>query len=201
MTQLFKVPAPGDDPRGVDVDSNGVVWTALAASAHLASFDVRKCTDADLKTAPVDKMLSGDDLPTGLETLQRAGPELPGHDDPDRVQLLQLGGPERRTRIRGQCPDGNWFQLGLILVLNPATSQWVVMRVPYPLGFYSRGWMLAWITPMLPQIFRRTSMLEDPGSVGQLRNALRVAHRRRKRNQGQDREVPDSPQSDSSIAL
>src|SRR6185295_13543594 len=44
-TQLFKVPDPGFDPRGVDVDSNGVVWTALAASSHLASFDVRKCKD------------------------------------------------------------------------------------------------------------------------------------------------------------
>ena len=26
-----------------------------------------------------------------------------------------------------------------ILVLNPQTSQWVTMRVPYPLGFYARG--------------------------------------------------------------
>src|SRR6266545_951110 len=42
MTQIFKVPEPGFDPRGIDIDSNGVVWTALAASSHLASFDVRK---------------------------------------------------------------------------------------------------------------------------------------------------------------
>ena len=26
-----------------------------------------------------------------------------------------------------------------ILVLNPATDQWTTLRVPYPLGFYSRG--------------------------------------------------------------
>src|SRR5205814_9957229 len=45
MTQIFKVPAPGLDPRGVDIDSNGVFWTALAASSHLASFHVRKPTD------------------------------------------------------------------------------------------------------------------------------------------------------------
>ena len=43
MTEVYKVPEPGFDPRGVDVDSNGVVWTALAASSHLASFDRRKC--------------------------------------------------------------------------------------------------------------------------------------------------------------
>ena len=43
MSHVFKVPAPGLDPRGVDIDTNGVVWTALAASSHLASFDPRKC--------------------------------------------------------------------------------------------------------------------------------------------------------------
>ena len=33
----------GYTPRGIDVDSNGVIWTALAGSGHLASFDRRKC--------------------------------------------------------------------------------------------------------------------------------------------------------------
>jgi streptogramin lyase len=42
VTQVFKVPEPGFDPRGVDIDTNGVVWTALAGSSHLASFDARK---------------------------------------------------------------------------------------------------------------------------------------------------------------
>src|SRR6202043_3551298 len=44
-TQIFRVPEPGFDPRGVDIDSNGVVWTALVGSSHLASFDVRKGRD------------------------------------------------------------------------------------------------------------------------------------------------------------
>jgi hypothetical protein len=43
MAEVFKVPDPGFDPRGVDIDTNGVVWTALAASSHMASFDRRKC--------------------------------------------------------------------------------------------------------------------------------------------------------------
>ncbi len=33
----------GYTPRGIDVDSNGVIWTALSGSGHLASFDRRKC--------------------------------------------------------------------------------------------------------------------------------------------------------------
>ena len=33
----------GYTPRGIDVDTYGVIWTALAGSGHLASFDRRKC--------------------------------------------------------------------------------------------------------------------------------------------------------------
>jgi len=58
---LFKVPEPGFDPRGVDIDSHGVVWTALAATSHLASFDVRKCKDlggpAKVDGSPVPRRL------------------------------------------------------------------------------------------------------------------------------------------------
>ena len=34
----------GFGPRGLDVDRNGVVWTALSGSSHLVSFDRRECT-------------------------------------------------------------------------------------------------------------------------------------------------------------
>src|SRR5262249_14777177 len=43
IAEVYKVPDPGIDPRGIDIDTNGVVWTALAASSHLASFDRRLC--------------------------------------------------------------------------------------------------------------------------------------------------------------
>ena len=49
LTEIFEVPADdpkapmhGYSPRGMDVDSNGVVWMPLA-SGHFASFDRRKC--------------------------------------------------------------------------------------------------------------------------------------------------------------
>jgi hypothetical protein len=51
MSEAYEPPynnpkMPGElhyTPRGVDVDSNGLVWTALAGSGDLASFDRRKC--------------------------------------------------------------------------------------------------------------------------------------------------------------
>ena len=76
-TQVFKVPEPGFDPRGVDIDSNGVVWTALAASSHLASFDVRKCKDLN-GPAKTD----GSQCREGWTLYQTTGPKLKGTDIP-----------------------------------------------------------------------------------------------------------------------
>lgn len=42
LAEIFLPPDIGYGPRGIDLDTNGVVWTALA-SGHLASFDRRKC--------------------------------------------------------------------------------------------------------------------------------------------------------------
>src|SRR5712692_7943773 len=72
-TQVFRVPEPGFDPRGVDIDSNGVVWTALAASSHLASFDVRKCKDL---AGPAK--LDGSQCREGWTLYQTTGPKLKG---------------------------------------------------------------------------------------------------------------------------
>src|SRR5581483_709286 len=42
LSELYEVPAPGYSPRGIEIDSKGVVWVPLA-SGHLASFDRSKC--------------------------------------------------------------------------------------------------------------------------------------------------------------
>ena len=36
-------PVNGYTPRGIDIDDDGVIWTGLAGSGHLASFDRRRC--------------------------------------------------------------------------------------------------------------------------------------------------------------
>ena len=67
ITEVYKVPAPGLDPRGLDVDRNGVVWTALAASSHLASFDRRKC-----KSLTGPRKTDGSDCPEGWQSVRPA---------------------------------------------------------------------------------------------------------------------------------
>jgi hypothetical protein len=131
--EIFRVPEPGFDPRGVDIDGNGVVWTALAASSHLASFDRRRCTGA------VGRKADGSECREGWTLYQTPGPKLKGTDIPadfhyfnwvDRENILGRG--ENTPLATGSNSDS-------LLVLDPATRQWLTLRVPYPLGFYSRG--------------------------------------------------------------
>ena len=61
----------------MDIDSNGVVWTGLAATSHLASFDVRKCKDLN-GPAKID----GSQCREGWTLYQTAGPKLKGTDVP-----------------------------------------------------------------------------------------------------------------------
>ncbi len=104
-TQIFKVPSPGLDPRGVDIDSNGVVWTALAASSHLASFDVRKCTDLN---GPAKSNWTAASARTAGALFQTDGPTVQGHRHADGLPLLQLDRPA--GRLRASRPTRPWRQ-------------------------------------------------------------------------------------------
>ena len=135
--QIFKIPAPGYDPRGIDVDTNGVVWTALAATSHLASFDVRKCKDLN-GPAKTD----GSQCKEGWTLYQTDGPKFKGTDVPsefhyynwvDQQGIISAGGLGKNTPyVTGSNSDS-------LIALNPQTKEWTYFRIPYPLGFYSRG--------------------------------------------------------------
>jgi hypothetical protein len=133
-TQIFKVPSPGYDPRGVDVDSKGVVWTGLAATSHLASFDVRKCKNLTGKMK-----VDGSDCPEGWTLYQTPGPKLKGTNVPadfhyfnwtDSHNIMQMG--QDTPFLTGSNSDS-------LIGLDVATKKWTYFRIPYPLGFYSRG--------------------------------------------------------------
>jgi hypothetical protein len=133
-TQIFKVPSPGYDPRGIDVDSKGVVWTGLAATSHLAAFDVRKCKNL---TGPMH--VDGSDCPEGWTLYQTEGPKLKGTNVPadfhyfnwtDSHNIMQMG--QDTPFLTGSNSDS-------LIGLDVATRKWTYFRIPYPLGFYARG--------------------------------------------------------------
>jgi hypothetical protein len=137
-TQVFKVPSPGLDPRGVDIDSNGVVWTALAASSHLASFDVRKCTDLN---GTFQKQLDGTQCANGWSLFITDGPRYKGTNMPTDFHYFNWTDQQGVSGFPPNTPMATGSNSDSILVLTSqqGAGQWVTMRVPYPLGFYARG--------------------------------------------------------------
>ena len=123
-------------PRGIDIDRNGVVWTALAGSGHLASFDRKKC-----KVLTGEAATTGQHCPEGWTLYPLPGPRMKGVTDDinsdfhyynyvDQFNTLGLG--ENVPIAAGSGSDS------LIAVL-PKTGETIVMRIPYPMGFLSRG--------------------------------------------------------------
>ena len=76
LTEVYEVPLPGFSPRGGDVDSNGVYWSALA-SGHLGSFDRRKC-----KVLNGPAAATGKQCPEGWTFYPLPGPQMRDVKDP-----------------------------------------------------------------------------------------------------------------------
>jgi hypothetical protein len=127
-------PVEGFSPRGGDVDRNGVYWAALA-SGHMASFDRRKCA------APLNgPAATGQHCPEGWSFYAEPLPQMKGVEAPgsaeasyytwvDQFNTLGLG--ENVPINTGNASEG-------LLALKD--GEWVVLRVPYPTGFYTK-WM------------------------------------------------------------
>jgi hypothetical protein len=134
LAEVYEPPFPGYSPRGGDVDRDGVYWVALA-SGHMGSFDRRKCK------APLNgPQATGQHCPEGWTLYPEPLPQLKGVSDPgsaeasyftwvDQFDTLGLG---KNTPIdTGNASEG-------LLALKD--GRWVVLRVPYPTGFYAK-WM------------------------------------------------------------
>jgi hypothetical protein len=125
---------PGYSPRGGDVDRNGVFWAALA-SGHLASFDRRKCKGplngpkATGQHCPEGWTLYAEPLPQFKGVSEGGSAEASYYTWVDQFDTSGLGA---NTPINtGNASEG-------LLALKD--GKWVVLRVPYPQGFYTK-WM------------------------------------------------------------
>ncbi|HUP51659.1 MAG TPA: hypothetical protein VM198_04240 [Longimicrobiales bacterium] len=127
-------PLEGFSPRGMDVDRNGVAWVALA-SGHLGRFDRSQCT------GPLNgPQATGQHCPEGWTFHTEPLPQLGGVQTPGSAEASYytwvdwwgaLGLGENVPINTGNASEG-------LLVWND--GEWVVLRVPYPLGFYTK-WM------------------------------------------------------------
>jgi hypothetical protein len=129
-----KAPVQGFAPRGLDVDSKGVVWTVLS-SGHLASFDRRQCK------GPLNgpTAATGQQCPEGWTLHALPGPNYQGavdngsadsayYDFVDRFDMLGVG---KDVPIA----TGNLSE-GLLALVD---GKFMTLRVPYPMGYYAKG--------------------------------------------------------------
>ena len=134
LAEVYEPPMPGYSPRGGDVDRNGVYWTALA-SGHMASFDRRKCK------GPLNgPKATGQHCPEGWTLYPEPLPQLKGVTESGSAEASYytwvdwhntLGLGDNVPIDTGNASEG-------LLALKD--GKWVVLRVPYPTGFYTK-WM------------------------------------------------------------
>ncbi|MBI2538047.1 MAG: hypothetical protein HYW06_14015 [Gemmatimonadetes bacterium] len=139
LTEVFQppvdaqgVPLEGYSPRGGDVDRNGVYWAAMA-SGHLASFDRRKCK------GPLNGPTAlGQHCPEGWTFYPEPVPQMQGVTAPGSaeasyytwVDQFDVSGLGSNVPINtGNAAEG-------LLVWKD--GRWSVLRVPYPMGFYTK---------------------------------------------------------------
>ncbi|HXG50798.1 MAG TPA: carboxypeptidase-like regulatory domain-containing protein [candidate division Zixibacteria bacterium] len=132
LAEIYKVPLPGFGVRGADIDRNGVVWVSLA-SGHLGSFDRRKCK------GPLNgPKATGDHCPEGWSFYRYPGPGFQGLGDNSAESSYYTWVDHHNTFGLGEnvpMSTGN-LNDGLIAFKD---GKMIVLRVPYPLGFYAKG--------------------------------------------------------------
>jgi hypothetical protein len=132
LTEVYNVPPPAFGIRGGDIDKDGVLWGS-ASSGHLVSFDRRKCK------GPLNgPKATGDHCPEGWSHYQYPGPGFQG-----------LGENSAESSYYTWVDQHNTFGLGENVPMSTANlndglvalkdGKMVLLRVPYPMGFYAKG--------------------------------------------------------------
>jgi hypothetical protein len=134
LAEVFEPPFPGYGPRGMDIDRNGVVWTPLS-SGHMASFDRHKC-----KGSLNGPDATGKHCPEGWTLYPFPGPQLQNVTDSGSAEASYYTWVDQHDTF-GLGKDvpiatGNANEALLALV----DGKFVSLRVPYPMGFYTK-WM------------------------------------------------------------
>jgi hypothetical protein len=134
LAELFLPPDEGYGSRGLDLTTDGVVWTVLS-SGHMASFDRKKCK-SEIKGP---EAITGKMCPEGWTLYKFPGPQFKGVTDQgsaehayyiwvDRLNTLGLG-----ANVPIASTNGGESLTAIV------DGKFVTLRVPYPMGFFSKN--------------------------------------------------------------
>lgn len=132
LAEVFVPPAPGYGVRGADIDTNGVVWASMG-SGHIGSFDRRKCT------GPLNgPTATGSHCPEGWTFYRYPGPGFVGRpNESAESSYYSWVDQHDASGLGANTPmsTGNLFD-GVHALVD---GEFVTLRIPYPLGFYTKG--------------------------------------------------------------
>lgn len=132
ISEMYYPPLPGFGVRGADIDKNGVVWTSLG-SGHLGEFDRRKCE------GPLNgPAATGNHCPEGWTLHDLPGPGFAKLPQFSVESSYYTWVDQHNTLGLGEdvpIATGNQFD-GVHALVD---DKFVTLRIPYPMGFYSKG--------------------------------------------------------------
>ena len=128
-------PIQGFSPRGIDIGTDGIVWTALSGSGHMASFDRSRCDVLNGPTA------TGQHCPQGWTLHATPGPQMKGVTTHGSADFHYYNWVDQHDTLGlgPNVPIATGSTSDSLLAFLPGEEEFVILRVPYPMGFYSRG--------------------------------------------------------------
>jgi hypothetical protein len=134
LTEYYVVPSPGYGLRGLDIDSKGVVWVALA-SGQFASFDRQKCK------GPLNgpNAVAGKLCTEGWTLYPFPGPNFAGVQGPGSAEASYYTWVDQHnvSTLGADTPIATGNESDALLAL--VNDKFVTIRVPYPLNFYVKN--------------------------------------------------------------
>jgi hypothetical protein len=132
LAEIYEIPAPGYGPRGMDIDTQNVVWIPLS-SGHMAAFDRRKC-----KVLNGPTIRDGKHCPEGWTLYPFPGPKLSGDPGNGSAEASYYTWVDQHDTfgLGKDTPLATGNQNESLIALKDGKMVNVV--VPYPMGFYAK---------------------------------------------------------------
>jgi len=132
LSEYYEAPPGHFGVRGGDIDSKGVVWVSMA-SGEIGAFDRKKCK------GPLNgPKATGQQCPEGWSFYKYPGPGFDGIGDNSAESSYYSWVDQHDTLGLGNdVPVSTGNENGALLALKD--GRFVVMAVPYPMGYYAKG--------------------------------------------------------------
>jgi hypothetical protein len=131
LSEIYNLPKQAYGIRGGDIDGNGVLWGS-ASNGSLVSFDRRKCKG--LLNGPT---ATGDHCPEGFTFYRYPGPGFEGEPTSAEASYYTWVDQHNTLGLGENVPISTAnLNEGFVALKD---GQMVMLRIPYPMGFYAKG--------------------------------------------------------------